>query len=94
MFFSLSFINNQRKVILLSLLLCLQLISTILLWSLNASDVVSEVKFAVFLAIDLLCFSMVAYSYRKLKEGQISPSWILLGTFGLVVLLFSGLFFP
>lgn len=77
------------------LLLCLQLISTVFLWSLNASDVVSEVKFAVFLAVDLLCFAMVAYSYRKLKRGlPISPTWILLGSIGLVILLFSGLFFP
>ena len=80
---------------LLSLLVCLQFISTTFLWSLNASDVVSEVKFAIFLAVDLLCFAMVAYSYRKLKGGLlISPRWMLLGSFGLVVLLFSGLFFP
>jgi len=80
---------------LLSLLVGLQLISTIFLWSLNASDLVSEVKFAVFLAVDLLSFAMVAYSYRKLKGGLlISPHWILLGSFGLIVLLFSSLFFP
>ena len=79
----------------LILLLCLQLISTVFLWSLNASDVVSEVKFAVFLAVDLLCFAMVAYSYRKLKRGlSISSMWVLLGSIGLVILLFSGLFFP
>jgi hypothetical protein len=81
--------------VILSLLICLQLISTTFLWSLNAADVISEVKFAVFLAIDLLCFAMVAYSYRKLKRGVlISPVWILLGSIGLIVLLFSGLFFP
>ena len=80
---------------LLSLLICLQLIATILLWSLNAADVVSEVKFAVFLAINLLCFAMVAYSYRKLKGGLwVSRAWILLGSIGLIVLLFSGLLFP
>ena len=80
---------------LLILFVCLQLISTVFLWSLNASDVVSEVKFAAFLAVDLLCFTMVAYSYRKSKWGQlISARWILLGSFGLIVLLFSGLFFP
>jgi len=79
----------------LILLLCLQLISIVFLWSLNASDVVSEVKFAVFLAVDLLCFAMVAYSYRKLKRGlSLSPMWVLLGSIGLVILLFSGLFFP
>ena len=79
----------------ISLLVSLQVISIIFLWSLDATDVVSEVKFAVFLAIDLLSFAMVAYSYRKLKGRRlISPVWMLLGAFGLVVLLFSGLFFP
>jgi len=81
--------------LLVSLLICLQGVSMIFLWTLDAVDVVSEVKFAVFIAVDLLSFAMVAYGYRKLRGGQlISRVWILLGSLGLVVLLFSGLFFP
>jgi len=78
-----------------SLLLCVQVISTLFLWTLDAADLVSEAKFAIFLAIDLLCFALVAYVYRMSKSGQvISRVWMLVGSFGLVVLLFSGLFFP
>ena len=81
--------------LLVSLLICLQCVSMIFLWTLDATNVVSEVKFAVFLAVDLLSFAMVAYSYRKLRGGQLlSHIWILLGSLGLVVLLFSGLLFP
>ena len=77
------------------LLLCVQAISTFFLWTLDSTAVVSEGKFAIFLAIDLLSFALVAYAYRKSKWGQaISRLWILIGSFGLVVLLFSGLFFP
>ena len=78
-----------------SLLLCVQVISTLFLWTLDATDLVSEAKFAIFLAIDLLCFALVAYVYRKSKWGQvISRAWMLVGSCGLVVLLFSGLLFP
>jgi hypothetical protein len=78
-----------------TLLLCVQVISTLFLWTLDATDLVSEAKFAIFLAIDLLCFALVADVYRKSKWGQvISRAWILVGSSGLVVLLFSGLLFP
>jgi hypothetical protein len=79
--------------LLVNLLICLQCISMIFLWTLDATNIVSEGKFAVFLAVNLLSFAMVAYAYRKLKVGQlISRIWMLLGSLGLVVLLFSGLF--
>jgi hypothetical protein len=79
----------------ISLLLCIQVISTLFLWTLDATDIVSEAKFAIFLAIDLLCFALVAYIYRKSKwEQVISRVWILVGSFGLVVLLFAGLLLP
>ena len=79
---------------LLSLFICLQAISTVVLWSLNSTEVASQAKFTIFLAIDLVCFAMVAYSYRKLSWGLlISPVWILVGSFGLVVLFFSAVLF-
>ena len=80
---------------LLSLFICLQAISTVVLWSLNSTEVASQAKFTIFLAIDLVCFAMVAYSYRKLSWGLlISSAWILVGSFGLVVLFFSAVLFP
>jgi len=85
--------NTNRSIV--SLLVCVQAISTLILWTLDATDVVSEAKFAVFLAIDLLCFALVAYVYRKSKWGQtISRVWILAGSLGLAVLLLSGLIYP
>jgi len=85
---------DMNKLVLI-LLLCLQGISTGFLWTLNATDVVSEVKFSVFLALNLLAFAMVAYCYRKMKHEQIPERvWMLIGSLGLVVLLFSGLFLP
>ena len=81
--------------LIISLLISLQCISMIFLWTLDATNVVSEVKFAVFLAVDLLSFAMVAYADRRLRGRQLlSRLWILLGSLGLVVLLFSGLLFP
>jgi len=77
------------------LLLCVQSISAVFLWTLDATDVVSEVKFAIFLAIDLLAFAIVAYCYRKLMREQTTMRiWMLIGSLGLVILLFSGLYLP
>jgi len=82
-----------RQVVIL--LLLLQAISGIFLWTLNAVGSVSEGRFAVFLAIDLLSFAMVAYSYTHHKWGEVvSRGWILAGSIGLMVLLLSSLYFP
>ena len=82
-----------RQVVIL--LLLLQAISGIFLWTLNAVGSVSEGRFAVFLAIDLLSFAMVAYIYMHHKWGEVvSRGWILAGAIGLIVLLLSSLYFP
>ena len=82
-----------RQVVIL--LLLLQAISSIFLWTLSAVGSVSEGRFAVFLAIDLLSFAMVAYSYTHHKWGEVvSRGWILAGSIGLMVLLLSSLYFP
>jgi hypothetical protein len=77
------------------LLLLLQAVSTFFLWTLEAVGAVSEGKFAVFLAVDLLSFAMISYAYthEKWSEG-ISRGWILAGSLGLMILLFAGLCFP
>jgi len=77
------------------LLLLLQAICSIFLWTLNALETVSEGKFATFLAVDLLAFTMVAYTYTHQKWGEtVSRTWVLVGSAGLIVLLFAGLYFP
>jgi len=83
---------NEKTV---SLLLLLQLISSIFLWTLNALGSVSGGKFATFLAVDMLALTMVAYTYTHEKWGEmVSRVWMLAGSVGLIVLLFAGLYFP
>jgi len=77
-----------------SLLLMLQLVATIFLWTLSSIGTADEGRFAVFLAVDLLSFAMVAFVFTHDKWGEeISRGWILMGSIGLVVLLLSSLFF-
>jgi hypothetical protein len=77
-----------------SLLLMLQLVATIFLWTLSSIGTADEGRFAVFLAVDLLSFAMVAFVFAHDKWGEeISRGWILMGSIGLVVLLLSSLFF-
>jgi hypothetical protein len=77
------------------LLLLLQAVSTLFLWSLDAVAAVSEGKFAVFLAVDLLSMAMVTYVYTHEKWREaVSRGWILAGSLGLMILLFVGLYFP
>ena len=77
------------------LLLLLQAVSTFFLWTLDAVGAVSEGKFAVFLAVNLLSFAMITYVYTHEKWNEaISRGWILAGSIGLMILLFVGLYFP
>jgi len=81
-----------RRVV--TLFLVLQLVSTGYLWTVNALGTVSEARFAVFLAVNLLSFSIVAYIYTHDKWGEaIARGWILVGALGLVLLLLSSLYF-
>ena len=82
-----------EKIVLL--LLLLQAVSTFFLWTLDAVGAVSEGKFAVFLAVDLLSLAMITYLYTHEKWSEvISRGWILAGSLGLMILLFVGLYFP
>jgi hypothetical protein len=81
-----------RRVV--ALFLLLQLVSTGYLWTVNAIGTVSEARFAVFLAVNLLSFSIVAYIYTHDKWGEaIARGWVLVGALGLVLLLLSSLYF-
>jgi hypothetical protein len=82
-----------RRVV--TLFLVLQLVSTGYLWTVNALGTVSEARFAIFLAVNLLSFSIVAYIYTHDKWGEaIARGWVLVGAVGLVLLLLSSLYFP
>ena len=78
-----------------SLLFLLQAIATVFLWTLSALSSVSEGKFAVFLAVDLLSFAMISHIYRTRRWAQLpSRPWLLTGAIGLAILILSGLLFP
>jgi len=84
---------NQND-LLVTVLVILQLVSTNYLWGLDAASSVSQARFAIFLAIDLLSFAMIAYIYRKTEwRERTYRIWLLLGSFGLVLLLVSSLIF-
>jgi hypothetical protein len=79
---------------LVSLLLVLQLVSSVYLWTITTVSAPSAGRFALFLAIDLLSFAIVAYVYTRDKWGEaISRVWILAGSIGLIILLISSLYF-
>jgi len=78
-----------------ALLLALQVIATGYLWLGNVVGAVSDARFAVFLGVNLLSFSIVAYVYTHDKWGAvISRVWVLVGSLGLILLLLSAFYFP
>jgi len=81
-----------RRVV--ALLLVLQFVSTGYLWAANTIGTLSEGTFAVFLAVNLLSFSIVAYVYTRDKWGEvITRGWILAGSLALILLFLSSLYF-
>ncbi len=84
----------NRNDLVVTVLVILQLVSTNYLWGLDAASSVSQARFAIFIAIDLLSFAMIAYIFRKTEWGEGTYRiWLLLGSFGLVLLLVSSLMF-
>ena len=75
------------------MLLLLQTVSVVYLWSLTLYSTLSAARFAIFLAVDLLSFSMVAYVYTRDRWKEVvSQRWMLFGSIGLIVLLITSLF--
>ncbi len=69
------------------LLILLEGVATVTLWTLNPTDTASQAVFATLLGIDLLAFAMVSYLYRTEKSGaRFSRPWVLAGC-GMFVLL-------
>ena len=77
------------------LLLLLQAVSCVFLWTLNGVDMATEARFAIFLAVSLLSFAMVSYIYTHTRwNATVSRAWLLAGSLGLVILLLSSLYYP
>ena len=82
----------SRRVV--ALLLVLQFVSTAYLWGGNIIGTLSEGTFAVFLAANLLSFSIVTYIYTHDNWGEaVTRGWILVGSLGLILLLLSSFYF-
>lgn len=76
-----------------ALLLLLELLSVYFLWTLNSVSETSEGIFGLFLAVDLVSFSMVSYIYRVDKRGdQVSRGSLIAGCCVILLLLFVTLF--
>ncbi len=72
------------------LLLLLQAVATVTLWTLNPTDPASQGIFATLLGVDLLAFAMVSFLYRKDKAGQdLHRRWLIVGCGAFVVLLLA-----
>jgi 4-hydroxybenzoate polyprenyltransferase len=77
-----------RRIIVL--LLILQGVTAVLLWTLDALNEVSEGTFALILAVDMISFAMISYVYRHDKESEPpSRGWLAVGSVLVLVLLFS-----
>lgn len=74
------------------LLLVLQAVATVTLWTLNSTDPASQGIFATLLGVDLLAFAMVSFLYRRDKAGEtLQRSWLIVGCGVFVVLLLAAL---
>jgi len=78
-----------------TLLLALQMVSAAYLWVVTSFGTLTAGRFAVFLAVDLLSFALVAYVYTHERWGEtVDRVWILTGSAGLIILLLASLYFP
>jgi hypothetical protein len=76
-----------------ALLLIVQTVAAIYMWVVTLFGTLSAGGFAIFLAIDLLSFALVAYVYTHEKRGEVENRvWIVVGSAGLVILLISSLY--
>jgi hypothetical protein len=73
-------------------LIALQALSIVVMASLDSLSSVSEEIFAVFLAIDLISFAVIAHVYRVRRMGASPSRYFLLGSLlAIIVLLFTSL---
>jgi len=73
-------------------LVALQVVSLVVLWTINPLSQAATDTFALYLSVDLLAFVMLSYLYRSRRWGRTSAQiWIALGLLSLVVLLVSNM---
>jgi succinate-acetate transporter protein len=76
-----------------ALLLIVQAVATLYMWIVTLVGNLSAGGFAIFLAIDLLSFALIAYVYTDEKWGEaVNRVWIIVGSAGLIILLLSSLY--
>ena len=74
-------------------LLVLQLVASQTIWTLNATDQNSEELFALFVAVNLVSFSLISYVYRiERRKDSINRGLLLAGVSIILVLLAAALF--
>lgn len=73
--------------LLVAFLLVFQLVSVVLMWSLNPIDQRSEAAFALLLASDLVAFSIIAYVAR-LRNLGVRGAFVLMGSAAVLLLMF------
>ena len=78
---------------LIIVLIVLQAVATVFLWTLDALNQVSEGTFALFVAVDLVSFAVVSYIYRADKVGE-GPKrgWVAVACAMLLILVLSSIF--
>jgi len=75
------------------LFLILQLVSVLAVWTLNATTVLEQGRFAIFIGINLLSFAAIIYVYRGSKdEASPKPIGIFLYCIALIVLIYVSIF--
>jgi hypothetical protein len=76
-----------------ALLVVLQAVSVVYLWTLSPIGPIAAGRFALFLAVDLLSFSIVVYVYTRRRWGEsVERTWLLIGSVGLATLLVLSLY--
>ena len=84
----------ERAKLPIILLVGLQVIATMYVWTQGSIGLADETRFATFLGVDLLAFAAVAYIYGRKRLGEpASRIWLLLGTLTMAALLISTLAF-
>ena len=79
--------------LLVALLLVLQLVSVLLVWSLNPIGQQSEASFALLLAADLVAFSIVSYLVRtRNNDGGAKGAFVLAGSAAVLLFMLLALF--
>jgi len=75
--------------VLVLMFLALQVVATMLVWSLNPVGPRSESEFALLLAADLVAFAVVSYVARKgNREEPIRRGYVLAGSMVVLLLMF------